>query len=94
MTTTTYDLYYFVYGSENQYVGNVWITYCPDLDLIDQLDNYGDEGYYFLEAVETLFGHISKIELDYHQPTGQPRAEGPETCTIPWSLIYHQVEEE
>jgi hypothetical protein len=79
-------LVYMIFDSNENEIGQVYITQCPDAEnLPEKLDNYGDEGYKFYQIISTVFEDVSKIEfLDIFDK----EFKIPQTVVqIPWNLV-------
>jgi hypothetical protein len=80
-------LLYSILDKNNKEISKLWITGCPNKQLIDNLNNTGDEGYKFAEILSTLYPEINTYEyLTSFQ-------HGPDLCTFnvcvfTWNIIY------
>ncbi len=69
-------------------IGKVFVTGCPDLDLSEELLEFGDNGYKFLEIVEAIYGPVDKVELLTTSESSQIPHHDENTCVVAWKLAY------
>jgi hypothetical protein len=84
-------LLYEVFGENDKSLGIVYVTDCPNLELAEQLHDYGGAGSKFLDLMNALFPDdtLTKIELLLYQSNKVPRHDA--SATFPWTSVYTTV---
>lgn len=69
-------------------IGKIFVKHCPDLNLCEELLNFGDEGYKFLEIAQAIYGTIDNIELLTTSENDSIPFYDDNVCVVSWKLAY------
>ncbi len=75
-------LLYSIKTNEKKEIGIVYVVGCPDKDLIEKLDYYGDEGYKFYEILSAAYPDADAFEF-----VKIVDSVSEDSLVIPWNLV-------